>query len=629
MKSNPEFLKRKYNLHVAPEVESAVKRTAKRTGEKVPQEPAARIQNYLERFKEMVERKDPEKRERGLEAIKTILHDTFVIKPENVPESVFLLEQRLARELGHGDVEISEEFKDRKIKEIISAQEQSLDKWVDYLASADATYPDWAKYWAIRSVLEMGKIKKEQDQSGKESLKFLKRTKDTAAAFPPMNPRALAMAVEAINVVQEEKAKPKEKRQPIKNLSTKLDAGAFHALAATESFPKIYAQFLVEMPEYSAEGLQEVRGKWVTYDRASDPTPLVNSLEGYPLEWCTAAYDTAKTQLEAGDFHVYYSLNQDGKPKIPRAAIRMQENSIAEVRGIAADQNLDPYIGEVVQKKMTEFPDGKEYEKKAADMKRLTELEDKTKKGLKLTKDDLVFLYEIDQPIQGFGYQEDPRIAELRDQRNPKEDAPLVLDCRPDEIAWKKEDVDESTKAYIGPLFPGVFDLNLEHLYTAFPEKKIRNVHLEIGGKTPKQYETELGQKGFRIGDYAKQILAKMKTAKERQALDFVRLTVEDLGFDEVTPYSEICRRAKELGLDLSPAEAGPAFRLSKTDEPIGEWTITAMESLAGSDGALNVFDVGRYGGGRWLDAHGGRPDSQWLPGDAFLFLRRKQLSAP
>ena len=43
-------------------------------------------------------------------------------------------------------------------------------------------------------------------------------------------------------------------------------------------------------------------------------------------------------------------------------------------------------------------------------MKQLTEIDNKTKKGEKLTKDELVFLYEINAPIEYFGYEKDPRI---------------------------------------------------------------------------------------------------------------------------------------------------------------------------------------------------------------------------
>ena len=117
---------------------------------------------------------------------------------------------------------------------------------------------------------------------------------------------------------------------------------------SSESFSKLYTQFLIELPAYSAEGLQETRGEWKLYPQVSDPQPLVDSLEGYPLEWCTANVDTASSQLQGGDFYVYYSIDHLGEANIPRVAIRMDGNNIAEVRGITANQNLDPYIGEVV-----------------------------------------------------------------------------------------------------------------------------------------------------------------------------------------------------------------------------------------------------------------------------------------
>src|SRR3989344_9639937 len=101
MKENSNlFLKKKYDLHNAPEVKKQAERAEARTGEKVPQDPASRIQNYLDRFKEITDRKDPAERERGLEALKIILYRHNVIKPNEVPKSAFLLEQRLARELG-------------------------------------------------------------------------------------------------------------------------------------------------------------------------------------------------------------------------------------------------------------------------------------------------------------------------------------------------------------------------------------------------------------------------------------------------------------------------------------------------------------------------------------------------
>ena len=62
----PDFLKEKYQLQNSPEVASAELRTEVRTGEDVPQKPSARIENYLNRFNEVLEREDPNKRERGI-----------------------------------------------------------------------------------------------------------------------------------------------------------------------------------------------------------------------------------------------------------------------------------------------------------------------------------------------------------------------------------------------------------------------------------------------------------------------------------------------------------------------------------------------------------------------------------
>ena len=129
---NPEFLKEKYALHNTEEVEAAASRTEIQTGEKVAQDPAARIQNYLERFTGILEREDPHSRERGVEALKEVLHRNFVIKPEDIPEGYFANQQRMARELGHGDVEVSAEMRDQLTEVAITDQETTLDQWVDY-----------------------------------------------------------------------------------------------------------------------------------------------------------------------------------------------------------------------------------------------------------------------------------------------------------------------------------------------------------------------------------------------------------------------------------------------------------------------------------------------------------------
>ncbi len=406
----------------------------------ISSKPANKISNWLEVLEKThaAHQDDP----RVLERIKNYYHKEYVIKPQDIPESVFILEQTIARNQGHGRIRITDEFKDQKTKEIISNQQRSLDKWLDYFSSPDASYPIWAKYWAFKSMLSMGKLEKIEDKkTGKETVHFKKRTKNTAASFPVLNPRALAMTISTISAKVEKNNKEKKERISPDNLSAKLSKQEFEALVNTENFSKIYAQFLVEMPEYSSEGLQETRGEWESYKKGSAPDKLVASLDGHPLEWCTANIDTARTQLQCGDFHVYYSIDEQGEATIPRVAIRMAQDNIAEVRGIGAGQHLDPYIHDVVKEKMNEFPDGEYYQKQAEDMKRLTEIEERHKLKQMLSKDDLRFLYEFDSEIEGFGTYKDPRIQEIINNRNKKQDIACIMDLKEEEVSLTYNEV--------------------------------------------------------------------------------------------------------------------------------------------------------------------------------------------
>ncbi len=302
----------------------------------------------------------------------------------------------------------------------------------------------------------------------------------------------------------------------------------------------------------------------------------------------------------------------------------MQENSIAEVRGIAKEQNLDSFIAPIVQEKLKEFPDGEQYEKKASNMKMLTAIEKKSETYQALTKDDLVFLYEIDTPIEGFGYQRDPRIAELLAQRNTKEDAPIVLDCTSSQIATNQNEITDQTKAYVGPLFPGIFKKNIENLYTSFPEGKIKTFETKIGGKTKDQLEAELKQKNITVGTYAKQLLESpdFTTSKNIENIDLVRLTVGDLGFANGATTDEIYKRAEDFGLELCPPEVGPQVSLSYSG---GEYLRIAMKQISDRDGDPRVFRLRRLGDGLWLDAGSARPALRWDADYEFVFRTRKE----
>lgn len=610
-----QLLKDRYNLHKSPEVDTAARRTRTRTGERVPQDPLLRIQNYLNRFHEITDRQDPQDRERGMDAAKRLLYSKFVIKPQEIPESYFENQRRLARELGHGDIEITQDTRDQLTEVIIADQRSSLDKWIDYLSSSDAPYSDGLKYFALLSVLSMGEYDKEKKA-------FTQRSKGTVKPFPDLNREALAYVLDAVE---------KKYRGQNIDLSTleAQDAKEFEKLLAGENFAKLYAWAIEKVTPASPEELSATKGEWVKYSQGSDHMPLVRSLQGHGTGWCTAGESTAAVQLQGGDFYVYYSLDRDAKPTVPRAAVRMERDRIAEVRGIAKEQNLDAVVIPTVEEKLKSFPDGASYKKRVQDTQRLTAIEYKTKADQNLDSGDLSFLYEVDAPIEGFGYDKDLRIEELRSQRNPEEDIPIVFGCSRDQIARRASKIRPDTKAYVGPLEKGIFDKlpkDFEHVYTSFPEGKIRRRTLEIGGKTVEALETELAQAGINISSYAKDMLhsSDFTTQKAPQKLDTVRLKVQDLGLRGTSTTDQVYARAKELGFELCPAEVGPHMRLEDTTQPLGELYLIAMKQIADSIGGPSVFRLARDGDGLWLYDGWARPDRRWDPEYVFVFSLRK-----
>ena len=612
LEQNPFFLKKKYgDLHTATEVTQAARRKEASTGERVPQDPATRIQNYLDRLKEITDRKDYSDREHGIEAIKRLLYRTAIIKPEDIPESYWAGQRRMAREEGHGNIVITDELKEQQAEIIITDQKSTLDNWIAYLASPDATYPDWLKYWTVRSVLGMGEYDKEKKA-------FTKRTKGTVKPFPDINREALAYVLDAIE------KKYAKQHINIANLEED-DRLKFETLLKEESFPKLYAWAIEKVTPSSVELFTITDGQWVKYPKGADHMPLVESLQGHGTGWCTAGESTAAAQLQGGDFYVYYSFDEKGNARIPRAAIRMTGESIAEVRGIASGQNLDPYIGDVVQTKLSDFPDGKAYEKKAGDMKQLTMIEKKVQTAQSLNKDELIFLYEIHGSIEGFGYERDPRVEELRSQRNSQADMPVVFECEQKQIARSPQEVNDLTKAYVGPLFPGIFKVlgHLEYIYTAFPEGRIVQYQVEIGGQTAQQLYDTLEQAGFMIESAARRMMKVWdRTIRDPEQVDLVRIQIGNLfGDQDFHTLDDIYQKANQLGLELCPEDVGPYLRLKLKDQPLGDNMLriaTKKENVY--DQCFDIYSLYHDIDGLWLDRHLTTSTYGWNTDYEFVF---------
>ncbi len=410
-----------------------------------------RIYKYFERLERVHNKVSNSKNKSSELLLKKFYYDMYVVKPENIPDSYFQNEQRIMRERGYGNVELTSERKQILIDQIISDQKESLDKWIEYFLydEESKSYEMWEKYWVFQGLQKLGKF-------DKEKMKFSKRDKTTVYPFPPVEREAIFSTLK----LMEDYIKGKDTEEEIRNA---LGSGNFKTL---------YEYSMKQMMQKGEKQNNATEGKWVKYEQGSDYNLLRNSLQGYYTGWCTAAGENfAKGQLANGDFYVYYTMDENNEPKVPRIAIRMDgKDTIGEIRGIADNQNMEPEMMPILNEKLEEFPDKDRYQKKEYDMQYLTSIDRKVKKGIELSVDELRFLYEIDSEIEGFGYRKDPRIKEIKSNRDKYEDLAKIFNCTKDEISDDKNDVLSGKKLVY---FHG--DLDLEELTTAeglvLPEK--------------------------------------------------------------------------------------------------------------------------------------------------------------
>ena len=380
-----------------------------------------RLLKYFERLEELHNKVSKTKSVNGEKLLKSFYYDLYVIKPENIPDAYFQNQVRLARERGYGNIELTEEDKRRMTEEVIDDQRKSLDKWIEYFLydEESKSYGMWEKYWVFQGLQNLGKY-------DKETGKFSKRDKTTVYPFPPVEREYIFTTLK----LMEDFLKDKKGEEDIKQA---LSTGNFKLLYEYV----IKQSFLKGEHQSNSDG-----GKWIKYEQGSDYNILRDSLQGYYTGWCTAAGENfAKDQLAGGDFYVYYSLDKNGQAKVPRIAIRMDgKDKIGEIRGIADNQNMEPEMMPILEEKLNEFPDRDKYLKKEHDMKLLTLIDKKVNNNIELTLDELKFLYEINGQIKGFGYEEDPRIEEIKRKRNKRRDYSLIYNVKEEEVALSQEE---------------------------------------------------------------------------------------------------------------------------------------------------------------------------------------------
>ncbi|HBK35153.1 MAG: hypothetical protein UU08_C0018G0006 [Candidatus Uhrbacteria bacterium GW2011_GWE2_40_58] len=703
---NPEFLSQKYaDLPGSKPVERAVAKKL-RKGEKAHSKEE-RIEAYLERLEGITEDERGYRLLKHLTLKNLTLDTSDTSLLEKIARDLYQSEKRIAEERGQGGhleqlgstKEIIENYKPL-IKEKAEIQRRTLSSWLNGLEEHADENPMWFRYLIVRSLGQMGTLDKEKGR-------YSRRSSKTISPFPEFNFEAIGLTRRWLTEGIDPKDELEDERtETIQKAIDKKDFATLYAIAQIETAGRLNRETTRGQWRKYDQGSDyrilesELKGKgtgWCTAEGSAK-----DHLEhGDFYVYYTYATAHPEEDEQATEPRVAIRM-QEGHVAEVRGVNTRQELE-PELNDIAKGKYHDLPGGEKFDKKSEDMDRLNVIYYKTFRIDKKTE--EKTFLHPTLTTEELLFLYEIDSSIESFGYDKHPRIKEILDtrnkeadfeallpmlvtirektgrgdvcttlelqylyevkqkirlgsfdrshvtdiiaQRNPEADMPVVFECEPSQIASIPYQINENTKAYVGKLDTGIFQMflkyNIEYIYTSFPEgRRIERRSVEVGGKTREELLRELQAKGVDISDQAKVMMehenfekslriedknekdwTKWKL-KPAQDMDFIRLSVADLNIQGTTKTDSVYARAQKLGLELVPPDAVPAYRLATLDQAMDDLVYMGMEQIADADGNPSVFYVERYVYGSWLDYDWAYPDRRWSSSSEFVFRLRK-----
>src|SRR6059058_5443427 len=136
-------------------------------------------------------------------------------------------------------------------------------------------------------------------------------------------------------------------------------------------------------------------------------------------------------------------------------------------------------------------------------------------------------------------------------------------------------------------------------------------------------YREALAAERVRIGDSADEILGRPAFfyARTPKQMELVVLSVAELGFEaDAVSHAEVYRRAKQMGVELCPAEVGPQLRLAYRNQPVGEALDIAMEPVSTYAGEPTILALVNFGTGLALIGADGASESMVPRTRRFVF---------
>lgn len=143
-------------------------------------------------------------------------------------------------------------------------------------------------------------------------------------------------------------------------------------------------------------------------------------------------------------------------------------------------------------------------------------------------------------------------------------------------------------------------------------------------GATGAEWIARLEKKGFRVGDYAKQLLLSKDFKPTTGVTTEVAVLKGMLFEDNQRATKNIRKNAEDRKLETPNAEIACLIREKFTDEDIEAmfliWIVAMHESIKDSGGDPGLLGANRGGDGRWLRTCCGEPGYRWGREDGFAF---------
>jgi len=124
------------------------------------------------------------------------------------------------------------------------------------------------------------------------------------------------------------------------------------------------------------------------------------------------------------------------------------------------------------------------------------------------------------------------------------------------------------------------------------------------GGKSSERLIIEIEKANIKVVGYARSMMGKITTSKRSKKVNFAVKTLKEFGFEKSPTFIEFIEWVRNHHVyELCLAEDAPNMRIQYSDQPKGELSTFAMETITVSGGNPGVFRLAHDDHGMWLDS--------------------------